>query len=1014
AFTLALAGGSSTGSFGTVTETGTPGTYTTNFTGNLAGTASSLTAKVNGVTLTTQPTVQVTPGSVSASQSTAGFASSTDVSGATDLTTVVVKDAAGNVISGLANAAFNLTLAGGSSTGSFGTVIETATPGTYTTQFTGNLAGTATTLTAKVNGVSLTMQPTVQVTSGSVSAGKSTVSFASSTDVSGSTDLVTIVVKDAGNNALTGLSNAAFTLTLAGGSTGSFGTVTETGTPGTYTAQFTGVAAGSAATLTATVNGVSLTAQPTVQVTAGPVSASQSTVNFASSTDVSGSADLTTIVVKDAAGNAITGLANAAFSFTLAGGSTTGSFGTVTETSTPGTYTAQFTGSLAGTASTLTAKVNGVSLTTKPTVQVTVGPVSASKSTVSFASSTDVSGSTDLTTLVVKDAAGNAITGLANAAFSLTLAGGGSTGSFGTVTETATPGIYTTNFTGNLAGAAATLTAKVNGVSLTTKPTVQVTAGSVSASRSTVSFASASDVLGTTDLVTIAVKDAAGNAISGLTSANFALSLTGASQGSFGIVAETATPGTYRTAFIGLVTGTPSTLSTTVQGVSLTAHPTVQVTTATVSGSNSTANFASFKDPVGTIDLLTIAVKDGNGNPVTGLSSSAFTQTLAGGSSSGQFGTVTESAVPGTYTVAFTGAQAGTPSSLTIAVSGVTLNAQPTVEVTVSSMQVGYPTILVGVDSGVPSSIEQYTAAGTLANTFTPFPGFTGGLRVAVGDFTGDGSLDYAVGTGPGVTAEVKIIDGTTGAVLFDVQPFDSFDGGVFVAAGSLSGNGVDSLVITPDQGGGPRVEVYQFESGQFARTNNFFALENPFFRGGARAAVGDINADGFADVIVAAGFGGGPVVEVYDGHTLDQQQKQSILIPDFYAFDPSLRNGAYVAMGDIDGDGFGDLVIGAGPGGGPRVLVVSGQMLLNQGSIAAEEAPIANFFGGSADNRGGIRVAVANLDGDARADVLTGSGRGGGSQVAAYMGSNLTSGNPTAAESFDAFPGYLGGVFVG
>src|SRR6185312_4966186 len=137
---------------------------------------------------------------------------------------------------------------------------------------------------------------------------------------------------------------------------------------------------------------------------------------------------------------------------TLAGGGSTGSFGAVIETVTPGTYTTQFTGSLAGSASTLTAKVNSVTLTSQPTVQVTAGSVSSSKSTVSFANPTDVSGSTDLTTIVVEDAAGNAITGLANAAFTLTLAGGGSTGSFGTVTETATPGTYTTQFTGSLAG----------------------------------------------------------------------------------------------------------------------------------------------------------------------------------------------------------------------------------------------------------------------------------------------------------------------------------------------------------------------------------------------------------------------------------------------------------------------------------------------------------------------------------------------------------------------------------
>src|SRR6185312_5665382 len=137
------------------------------------------------------------------------------------------------------------------------------------------------------------------------------------------------------------------------------------------------------------------------------------------------------------------------------------------ETATPGTYTTLFTGIAAGTASTLSTKVGSVLLNSQPTIQVAALPISGSNSTVSFANPTDVSGSTDLVTIVVKDTGNNAVTGLANAAFVLTLAGG-STGSFGTVTETATPGTYTTNFTGNLAGAAATLTTKVNGVSLST------------------------------------------------------------------------------------------------------------------------------------------------------------------------------------------------------------------------------------------------------------------------------------------------------------------------------------------------------------------------------------------------------------------------------------------------------------------------------------------------------------------------------------------------------------------
>jgi hypothetical protein len=81
-----------------------------------------------------------------------------------------------------------------------------------------------------------------------------------------------------------------------------------------------------------------------------------------------------------------------------------------------------------------------------------------------------------------------------------------------------------------------------------------------------------------------------------------------------------------------------------------------------------------------------------------------------------------------------------------------------------------------------------------VANTFDPFPGTTGGVRTATADFNGDGTPDVVAGTGPGTTAEVKVLDGRTGTVLFDATPFADFTGGVFVAAGDVDGDG------TPDQ----------------------------------------------------------------------------------------------------------------------------------------------------------------------------------------------------------------------
>jgi hypothetical protein len=115
-----------------------------------------------------------------------------------------------------------------------------------------------------------------------------------------------------------------------------------------------------------------------------------------------------------------------------------------------------------------------------------------------------------------------------------------------------------------------------------------------------------------------------------------------------------------------------------------------------------------------------------------------------------------------------------------------------------------------------------------------------------------------------------------------------------------------------------------------------------------------------------------------------------------------------------VDGDGNGDVIGGGGPGGAPRVLVISGKALFAQGATAAIAAPVANFFAGDIANRGGIRVAVKDLDGDGHADVVTGAGGGGGSGVATYRGKDLVNGSLAAADLFDAVPGFLGGVFVG
>jgi hypothetical protein len=286
-------------------------------------------------------------------------------------------------------------------------------------------------------------------------------------------------------------------------------------------------------------------------------------------------------------------------------------------------------------------------------------------------------------------------------------------------------------------------------------------------------------------------------------------------------------------------------------------------------------------------------------------------------------------------------------------------------------------------------------------------PIYTGGVRTATADFNGDGVLDAVVGTGPGGPTRVRVIDGATGADLFAVSPFEAaFTGGVYVAAGDLTGDGVPDLVITPDEGGGPRVRLFSGDGfGLFA---DFLGIDDPDFRGGARASVGDVTGDGVGDLIVAAGYGGGPRLAVFDGTSLGGTPAKPF--GDFFVFEDTLRNGVFVTSGDLDGDGYAEVIVGGGPGGGPRVLALSGS-----GLMAGRQEERANFFAGDTSNRGGVRVAARDLDRDGLADLVVGDGPGGGTRVAGYAGRAMAAGGtPDALFAFEAFPGFTGGVFVG
>ncbi len=322
----------------------------------------------------------------------------------------------------------------------------------------------------------------------------------------------------------------------------------------------------------------------------------------------------------------------------------------------------------------------------------------------------------------------------------------------------------------------------------------------------------------------------------------------------------------------------------------------------------------------------------------------------------------------------------------------------------------GADPVVVGGSSG---TFQQYVVAGgqllPSAAPVTPWAGYTGSIRVATGDFTGDGTEDIAVAKGPGEGPSVKVYDGRTMGVLTEFFAFEFFfSGGVMLAAGDFNADGKDDLVVGADANGGPRVRIFNGIDTSYA-LSDFWGIDDKDFRGGVRIAAGDINGDGKADLVVAAGPGGGPRVAVYNGATVGDGAPDK-LIGDFYSFPlDQAYNGCYVAIADIDGDGFGDVVFGSGSGA-PRIRIANGYVMSQTNGNYSLDVGLGSYtLPATAGNyNGGARVAAGDYNGDGRAEWIGGLGDGGNGGV--YLGSN---GGYSIANPFGT--GTLkSGVFVG
>jgi autotransporter-associated beta strand protein len=303
--------------------------------------------------------------------------------------------------------------------------------------------------------------------------------------------------------------------------------------------------------------------------------------------------------------------------------------------------------------------------------------------------------------------------------------------------------------------------------------------------------------------------------------------------------------------------------------------------------------------------------------------------------------------------------------------------------------------LAVGRDAGGPPEVRVYNASNQLIYDFFAYnSSVTGGVRVAVGDVNGDGILDIITGTGGGSASEIRVFSGLNLAPLYDFFAGFVFNpqysGGIFVAGGDINHDGYADIIIGPDSGSQPEVRAFGGGTLNGALLRDFFVL-GANFTTGVRVGAADVDGDGAADIIVGAGPGRDPIVQVYSGLS-------GVLLRNFYAFPASVQTGVFVAGGDINHDGLADLFIGTGTGSA-EVRIFDGA----SGVLLRDFFPFGAFAGGA-------RVGAGDFNGDGQADLVVGEGPGGTPTVKIIDAISLAQ-----LSSFNAFEqAFTGGIFVG
>ncbi|WP_226020051.1 invasin domain 3-containing protein [Serratia symbiotica] len=644
------------------------GTYTRTYTAQQAGSALKATLKLPDWN-SADESAAYTISAGEATQANSAITRDRDSYLADDemMVTVTLKDAQGNPVIGQASALTDDRVQVANAAAK-ATAWTDAGNGIYTRTYTAQQAGSALKATLKLpDWNSADESATYAISAGEATQANSAITRDQDSYVAGSEMMLTVTLKDAQGNPVSGQASALTNDRVQVANAAAKATAWTDAGNGTYTRTYTAQQAGSALKATLKLpDWNSADESATYAISAGEATQANSAITRDQDSYVAGSEMMLTVTLKDAQGNPVSGQASALTNDRVQVANAAAKATAWTDAGN-GTYTRTYTAQQAGSALKATLKLpDWNSADESAAYTISAGEAAQANSAIARDQDSYLAGSEMVLTVTLKDAQGNPVIGQASALTDDSVQVAHATAKATAWTD-AGNGIYTRTYTAQQAGSALKATLKLpDWNSADESATYAISAGEATQANSAITRDQDSYLAGSEMMVTVTLKDAQGNPISGQASALTNDRVQVANAAAKATAWTDAGNGTYTRTYTAQQAG--SALKATLKLPDWNSADESAAYTISA-GEAAQANSAIARDQdsylAGSEMVLTVTLKDAQGNPVIG-QASALTDDSVQVAHATAKATAWTDAGNGTYTRTYTAQQAGSALKATL------------------------------------------------------------------------------------------------------------------------------------------------------------------------------------------------------------------------------------------------------------------------------------------------------------------------------------------------------------